>query len=132
MNHEAFCDRNAGARHCAGDGTRCSRRHELSTGEPTARQYRQRLVVPSGQTCVLTGVTVTGNVQVQANAELAMRPNGTQGATINGNVEVGPGGTLIVNSAGTPGGATIDGNVVANQCNIVAMFNIIVGNNYRY
>jgi hypothetical protein len=44
-------------------------------------------------------------------------------------VEVGPGGTLIVNSAGTPGGAAIDGNVVANQCNTVAMFNIIVGNN---
>src|SRR5437867_2532306 len=67
------------------------------------------LVVPSGASCVLSGVTVTGNVQVQTNATLQVIPNGTQGATIDGNVDVGAGASTFVLSDGVV--STIGGNI---------------------
>jgi hypothetical protein len=68
------------------------------------------LIVPAGQGCSMTGVTVTGNVQVQTNAVLTF-PNSLPTSTIVGNVSVGTGA-----SVGSFGGLTIDGNLDANQC----------------
>jgi hypothetical protein len=66
--------------------------------------------VPSGSTCLLLTVTVTGNVQVQTNAALTIVAGGP--SKIVGNVSVGTGATVDTGN----GILTIDGNLVANQC----------------
>jgi hypothetical protein len=68
------------------------------------------LIVPAGQNCQLSGVTVTGNVLVQTNATLNIQLGGV---TIVGNVSVGTGATLRDD---VNGDLTIDGNFNANQC----------------
>ena len=74
------------------------------------------LLVPSGQSCSLLGdVTVTGNVQVQMNANLQLASSSVRpGPMIGGNVNVGTGATLIV-----LGFFQVDGNIDAEQCNVL-------------
>lgn len=64
------------------------------------------LVVPVY--CTLENVTVTGNVQVQTNAQLYIVGD----STIDGNLDVGTGAILQV----VDSGLTVDGNIEANQC----------------
>ena len=86
------------------------------------------LIVPANQTCIVRGVTVTGNVQVQTNAHLNISDNATQGSTIDGNLRAGTGAFLdvFVSSGFT---STIDGNIVADQCSAVELVPAIVGGN---
>jgi hypothetical protein len=84
------------------------------------------LIVLANQGCTLTGVTVTGNVQVQTNAALTIVAGGP--SKIVGNVSVGTGAQLIVSG----GGLTIDGNFVANQCRFVFLNQgVAVGGNVQ-
>ena len=57
--------------------------------------------------CALYYVTVTGNVQVQTNAQLII----VEDSTIDGNLSVGTGAYFETDSA-----FTVDGNIEANQC----------------
>jgi hypothetical protein len=63
------------------------------------------LVVPVY--CALEKVTVTGNVQVQTNAQLII----VDDSTIDGNLSIGTGAIFEAES-----GLTVDGNIEANQC----------------
>ncbi len=77
----------------------------------------------------MTGVTVTGNVQVQTNATLQVSPNGTQGATIDGNVDVGAGAILFVLSNGVV--STIGGNIKVDGNNGGSLLFTTVGGNVQ-
>jgi hypothetical protein len=84
---------------------------------PLGTTINGNLIVPAGQNCTLVEVTVTGNVQVQTNATLtfpAPLPFGFE--TIVGNVSVGTGASVTVEA-----GLTIDGNLEANECRVVAL-----------
>jgi hypothetical protein len=85
------------------------------------------LIVPAGQHCLVIGVTVTGNAQVQTNATLTFgAPSPT--STIVGNVSVGTGAMVEA----PVGGLTIDGNFVANQCSSVGLNEgVAVGGNFQ-
>ena len=78
------------------------------------------LVVPVY--CALQNVTVTGNVQVQTNAQFYIVYN----STIDGNLSVGTGATFSTDSD-----LTVDGNIEANQCEVfvVDSYSTIVGGN---
>jgi hypothetical protein len=86
------------------------------------------LIVPAGQGCQMTGVTVTGNVLVQSNATLVF-PQPLPASTIVGNVSVGTGASVDVPN----GNLTIDGNLGANQCLSVGLNgeNVAVGGNVQ-
>jgi hypothetical protein len=88
------------------------------------------LVVPSGASCLLSGVTVTGNVQVQTNATLSVFSDGTQGATIDGNVDVGAGASLFVSGFSEGVVSTIGGSIKADGCisAVLGPFTAVGGN----
>jgi hypothetical protein len=83
---------------------------------PVGSTVNGNLIVPANQTCVVRGVTVTGNVQIQTNARLVLFAP-LPPSTIVGNVSVGTGASLDA----SPGGLTIDGNLDANQCLAVSL-----------
>jgi hypothetical protein len=89
---------------------------------PTVPTVTGDLIVQSGQTCTLLTVTVTGNVQVKANATLQTNP-GTN-TTIGGNLLVGAGATLSAF-----GHLNVGGTVQADNCNEVVMTGTNVGSN---
>ena len=68
------------------------------------------VVVPSGASCTLSDVTVTGNVQVLQNASLTVDAT-QQPATIGGNVQA-----TNCTFALLEGGVTVNGNVQIVQC----------------
>jgi hypothetical protein len=94
---------------------------------PFGSTVNGNLLVPPGAHCVLDGVTVTGNAQVQASAELDIGFNDAgPGVTIDGNVYVGTGAAFF-SSVGQPIANTIGGNVEAQQCRFVQLGNDDVG-----
>src|SRR5207302_1440092 len=69
----------------------------------------QNVVVPDGASCVLSGATVSGNVQVKHNASLSV---GLLGAsTIRGNVQADHCGSVMLS-----GTVTVGGNVHIQHC----------------
>ncbi len=68
------------------------------------------IVVPSGASCTLSNVTVTGGVQVLQNASLTVDAT-QQPATINGNVQA-----TNCTFAVLEGGVTVGGSVIIQHC----------------
>jgi hypothetical protein len=85
------------------------------------------IVVPNGNTCVLSGVMVTGNVIVQANARLNIDPFAL--TTIVGNVIFGAGTAIQMNLYSTAY-LIVDGNVTANRCAYIIMTSVTIGGNF--
>ena len=86
------------------------------------------IVVPSGASCTLSNVTVTGGVQVLQNASLTVDAT-EQPATINGNV-------LATNCAFAllEGGVTVGGNVQIQGCSQQSGFvgpGVKIGGNFQ-
>ena len=76
-------------------------------------------------------MTVTGNVDVQPQAELNVGFDSAlpqPSSTIDGNVYVGKGATLVA-SSDISLDLTLGGNIEANQCNTVLLGPVIVGGN---
>ena len=74
-------------------------------------------------------MTVTGNVDVQPQAELNVGFDSAlpqPSSTIDGNVYVGKGATLVA-SSGISLDLTLGGNIEANQCNTVLLGPVIIG-----
>src|SRR5437899_7580788 len=59
------------------------------TGSPSTSPINDQVIVPSGATCNLQGITVNGNVSVQPGGRLIIGG----GSTINGNVSSQRAGT---------------------------------------
>ena len=86
------------------------------------------IVVPSGASCTLSNITVTGNVQVLQNASLTVDAT-QQPATISGNLQA-------TNCAFTllEGGVTVNGNVQIVQCSQKSGFvgpGVKIGGNFQ-
>jgi hypothetical protein len=68
------------------------------------------VIVPTGATCTLDGATVDGNVIVETDATLTVN-----GGSITGNVQ---GNSCVLVNLFGPGGLTITGNVVIQNCSM--------------
>jgi hypothetical protein len=78
------------------------------------RTINSNLVVPAGATCILTNVTVVGNVQVGTGAILGVGPSTPQAVSIDGNI-VADGCDGVVLDAST-GVISVEGNVNIQNC----------------
>src|SRR5271163_3651858 len=86
------------------------------------------VVVPSGASCTLSDVTVTGGVQVLQNASLTVDTT-QQPATINGNVQA-----TNCTFAVLEGGVTVGGSVIIRQCAQLSGFvgpGVKIGGNFQ-
>jgi hypothetical protein len=72
---------------------------EPCTQEISGGTINGNVVVPTGSTCTLLGVTVTGNVIVQPNAALDIFSGAL--TTIGGNVNIAAGSSIIMGRSGT-------------------------------
>ena len=77
---------------------------------PLSGTVNGNVVVPSGASCTLSNVTVTGGVQVLQNASLTVDAT-EQPAAINGNVQA-----TNCTSALLEGGVTVGGSVIIQHC----------------
>jgi hypothetical protein len=97
------------------------------TGNINGGTVDGNLIVPPGPQCILFGVTVTGNVQVQTNAFLFIDID--QVTTIDGNLRVETGATFGFASIGHPSSMIVHGNVNADKCNNASLYLVKVDGN---
>src|SRR5947209_18791873 len=83
----------------------------LIGGQPTLTTITGNVVVPSGSSCTLSFVNVTGNVRVGSNATLTVSAY-TEPSTIGGNIEAANCKSVLLN-----GNVEVGGNVLIVSCN---------------
>ncbi len=103
-------------------------RADTSCSSTLSGTIQGNVVVPSGASCTLSDVTVTGGIQVLQNASLTVDAT-QQPATINGNVQA-----TNCTFAVLQGGVTVGGSVIIQQCTQLSGFvgpGVKIGGNFQ-